>query len=759
MKLNNSRETAKEATKSESAQVIQSRFTTNPNGSFLWEGEWASEYEQITTWTNYRPGIIEKELIIENLEVLAKEIGKVVIMLAPGDCTKEAIMLQHHPNRDQLEIISLEWSMQQAGKTRQVLQKISDKKNQQLRHKPEFHIMNREKAWLKTFNRQNSEPITYTNLGFNIAMQELEKTRKILEGLFRPRLLTQDKIIFSYHQTPEESKKRSYQKKSLQAYRDEISEKFVFNWITRQLQKVWIIFNPSERTYDVQYNEPENQIEIGIKSKKDWERKLDTNTTQFFKKNEKITVYVSKRRKEWQIDNMLEEAGLRRKRTTHKNGVALVIADAKPKMERYLYYWWVALLLLLSLSIAWLQRTKETKRKIIENLEQVDRKKSYEKPSYKRYGEFGSIDTLTGQKLLQRREKMSQQIANYIVNIYDCPENMSTTLALIVKDKIKEVEDRLNFDSTEWRETMDIICNEIVPQIESLIAASGWNIRPYHEFDWYEQQIYNTLFNIKENTRIVTIWSHDPEWMDRPQTFWPYVVLPLNRSYGLLRENKFYTDGRKIYVKPEFANEYKDNEVLSWYSWYESGSYEQSILRWIIFWKSKVIQKAFNIICERHTQWYKDPNIAEQLTDIRLEKYVNGWYKTQDANNPSPKYIQDLIKEYEKKYPFEHEIQKHKDAIHNTIEYNQIQQTLSWDQRWNPIPSFFPITELSQYSWEELKPYTTISGKTYVLYKVQGNDGNRYLVGAQKNEGEWRETTKSYVGTEEILEVLKEQIE
>jgi len=36
--------------------------------------------------------------------------------------------------------------MQQAGKTRQVLQKISDKKNQQLRHKPEFHIMNREKA-------------------------------------------------------------------------------------------------------------------------------------------------------------------------------------------------------------------------------------------------------------------------------------------------------------------------------------------------------------------------------------------------------------------------------------------------------------------------------------------------------------------------------------------------------------------------------------------------------------------------------------
>jgi len=34
----------------------------------------------------------------------------------------------------------------------------------------------------------------------------------------------------------------------------------------------------------------------------------------------------------------------------------------------------------------------------------------------------------------------------------------------------------------------------------------------------------------------------------------------------MMRENKFYTDGWKIYVKPEFADEYESDEIMSGYA-------------------------------------------------------------------------------------------------------------------------------------------------------------------------------------------------
>lgn len=744
---------------SQDETIVLSRFTDNPDGSFLREEQWAKDYEQITSSSVYRPGQVEEALIKKQQNELVTEANEVIIMLAPGNCEqKEVCILENHPKRENLEIISLEWSMEQADKTEKILQWVGDRKNNPLKHKPSFHIIPREKAWLKTFNRTDSKAITYTSLGFNIAMQDLEKTAQIWGSLFRTRLQAQDNIIFSYHQTPSGTTREEAIKKTLKAYNNTVSKKFVFWGVKRQLQKLWIMFDAREREYDVHYNHEKDQVEIGIKSKNDWRWDLPSWSKQF-KTGEKINVYISRRSKDRQVDNMLEKAQLRRKKTREENGVVLVVADAKPRLMHTLYYLGISLTLILILGITRIQYVNQTKKQIQQNLERIDRKKNSEKSALTRYCEFGALDTLTGEELAVRRQQIAQEIASHIVNIYNWPESAHKTLELIISDKIQEFEDRANSDDKRSREIMFFICNDIIPQVQSLLASYGWSTRAYSDFDDYEQHIYNTLFDKQQRpSNTNTGPAYALEWEDfYVKKFWPYTVLPIDRNYWMMRENKFYTDGWKIYVKPEFADEYESDEIMSGYAWYDSSDFAKSVLRWIVFRKYKVLHKAFDILCERHERWYKDPQIAEELVNIRLEKYVHRWYEWTNANSPSDAYIQTVVEDYESKHPFSHEIQQHQEAMQNTRQYIQ-QQTHNVKKTETPIPNFLSVTDLSQYWWTELRLYTTSDGTTYTLYEIQWNDGKLYLVWAKKHKGEARESIQPYVGPEEIQEVIREQM-
>lgn len=741
---------------SKDEEIVKSRFVGNePDSGCLREGKWSRLYEAILASGVYRPGAVEKEMLVEHRHEMQPYIREALVMLGVGNWEKEQLLLTDYQRLSLLRIAGVEPSIPQANRAAKSFTSFAKKQKRTLLHPPAFTTQGDEDVTFGSFFWDEKRlRRTYTNLGFNSARHSLAYHKDLLKRLFPVRLRGQDDTyIFSYHVAPATDDHETIAKIEA-VYSNAPSEEFVMQGIENHMHKIWAstwyVFDRLQRTYDVSYNTKLKQVEVGAIPLEEVYITLSDWTVLHRSPGERLIVHTSKRFTERDITSFLRDQWFDKERERVDRSVWLVVASNKLKTTRVQGSIITALVFTLLIGgVALLHISEGIKQK--RDRIAWTRKSAAEDWFAKVMNDY-TEEELRWVELEERRQYLTDKMIELYDDIYDHNEGTYTFMHHLISDWVRnntwEGGNAFNRVYMEEYDLMHALTQAIIPQHSESLIAQGGELYPYADIGRHEDIMFNTLFPDEMIPTMATETTGMEEFEPNFKKFlgvYPVVALDENEGVPYKYMYEIFTDGYRFYAHRQPANYVKEGV---WFDKYEFSNAtreagETAILS-ISFRRYPLLQKAYDRITKRYESKLLSSVQTQRLAVVLTRYFMHGRFKGgmrgYELFTPREHEIWNVVDKFEAYVAADEdlsqefgtpniEMKQWETAVENMkmkVRDADVSMHEDWSDTFEKI--YIQFKEAHQYNFREVGTYTTKFWKSFYVGVFTLADGKDYIL-------------------------------